>query len=87
MFVVTIAALVILQQKRRKHWRGVFATLTGIGLLILGYQDGVFSRDKQWYMSHFYFGILTALLMIFSLAIFEKIYQDCSNGWRSVHII
>jgi Protein of unknown function (DUF4079) len=38
-------------------------------------------------MSHFYFGILTALLMIFSLAIFEKIYQDCSNGWRSVHII
>ncbi|XTZ12458.1 MAG: DUF4079 domain-containing protein, partial [cyanobacterium endosymbiont of Rhopalodia inflata] len=26
-------------------------------------------------------------LMIFSLAILENIYQDCSNRWRSVHII
>ncbi|YAI82352.1 MAG: DUF4079 domain-containing protein [cyanobacterium endosymbiont of Rhopalodia sterrenbergii] len=87
MFVVTIAALVILQKTRQKHWRGVFATLTGIGLVILGFQDGVFRRDNQWYMSHFYFGILAALLMIFSLAILEDIYQDCSNRWRSVHII
>ncbi|BBA80029.1 hypothetical protein RGRSB_1621 [cyanobacterium endosymbiont of Rhopalodia gibberula] len=87
MFVVTIAALVILQKTRHKHWRGVFATLTGIGLVILGFQDGVFRRDNQWYMSHFYFGILAALLMIFSLAIIENIYQDCSNRWRSVHII
>ncbi|MGP0128044.1 MAG: DUF4079 domain-containing protein [cyanobacterium endosymbiont of Rhopalodia musculus] len=86
-FVVTIAALVILQKTRQKHWRGVFATLTGIGLVILGFQDGVFRRDNQWYMSHFYFGILAALLMIFSLAILEEIYQDCSNRWRSVHII
>lgn len=87
MFAVTIAALVILQKTRQKHWRVVFATLTGIGLVILGFQDGVFRRDSQWYMSHFYFGILVTLLMIFSLAILENIYQDCSNRWRSVHII
>ena len=86
-FVVTIAALIILQKTRKQHWRGVFATLTGIGLVILGFQDGVFRRDNQWYMSHFYLGILATLLMIFSLAIFENIYRDYSNSWRSIHII
>ncbi len=87
MFVVTITSLVILQKTRQKNWRGIFATLTGMGLVILGLQDGVFRRDNEWYISHFYFGILAALLMIFSLAIIEDIYQDRSNRWRNVHII
>lgn len=86
MFAVTITALVILQKTRQKRWRGVFATLTGIGLVALGFQDGIFRRDNQWYLSHFYLGILATLLMIFSLAVLEDIYQDSSNRWRNVHI-
>lgn len=87
MFVVTITSLVILHQTRQKHWRGIFATLTGIGVVVLGFQDGVFRRDNEWYISHFYYGMLAALLMIFSLAIIEDIYQDRSNRWRKIHII
>nr|WP_322744216.1 MULTISPECIES: hypothetical protein [unclassified Coleofasciculus] len=30
-------------------WRGIFATLTGAGLVILGSQDGVFRRTNEWY--------------------------------------
>lgn len=87
MFALTITSLVMLHRSRQKHWRGIFATLTGIGVVVLGFQDGVFRRDNEWYVSHFYFGIIAALLMIFSLAIIEDIYQDRSNRWRNVHII
>ncbi|MEH2444537.1 MAG: DUF4079 domain-containing protein [Nostoc sp.] len=34
-----------------------------------------------------YIGITAALLMIFSLAIVQDIYQDKSNRWRIVHTI
>lgn len=87
LYAATIASLVFLYKAREKLWRGIFATLTGMGLVILGFQDGVFRRDDEWYVSHFYLGIAAALLMIFSLAIVQDIYQDRSNRWRNVHII
>lgn len=87
MFAVTIASLVFLYRARQRHWRGIFATLTGMGLVILGCQDGVFRRTNEWYWSHYYFGIAAALLMIFSLAIVPDIYKDRSNRWRIIHTI
>lgn len=87
MFVVTIASLVFLNRAQPKLWRGVFATLTGMGLVILGCQPEVYRRGFEWYVSHYYYGIAAALLMIFSLAIFPEIYKDRSNRWRNTHII
>ncbi len=87
MFAATIGSLVFLYRARQRHWRGIFATLTGIGLVVLGCQDGIFRRDNEWYWSHYYIGITAALLMVFSLAIVEDIYKDRSNRWRNVHII
>ncbi|NJR75870.1 MAG: DUF4079 domain-containing protein [Scytonema sp. CRU_2_7] len=87
MFAATITSLVLLYRAKQALWRGIFATLTGAGLVILGCQDGVFRRDDEWYWSHYYFGITAALLMIFSLAIFPDIYKDRSNRWRIVHTI
>lgn len=85
MFAATIASLVFLYQARQQLWRGVFATLTGVGLVVLGFQDGVFRRDDEWLVSHFYYGIAAALLMVFSLAIAPEIYQDRSHRWRKIH--
>lgn len=87
MFGVTIASLVFLNRAQPKLWRGVFATLTGMGLIILGCQPEVFRRGFEWYVSHYYYGIAAAQLMIFSLAIFPDIYKDRSNRWRNTHII
>jgi hypothetical protein len=87
MFAVTIACLVLLYQAKQARWRGIFATLTGAGLVILGCQDGVFRRTNEWYWSHYYFGITAALLMIFSLAIVPEIYKDRSNRWRIIHTV
>jgi len=87
LFAATIGSLAFLYRARERHWRGIFATLTGIGLVVLGCQDGVFRRTDEWYWSHYYIGITAALLMVFSLAIVEDIYKDRSNRWRYVHII
>lgn len=87
MFVATIASLVMLNRARTKLWRAVFATLTGMGLVILGSQPEVFRRGFEWYVSHYYYGITAAMLMIFSLAIIPDIYQDRTNRWRNVHVI
>ncbi|EAZ90421.1 DUF4079 domain-containing protein [Crocosphaera chwakensis] len=87
MFILTAVSLYFLHISRQKHWRGIFATLTGMGIIILGCQDGVFRRTNEWYISHYYYGITAALLMIFSLAIIEDIYKDKSNRWRKFHII
>ena len=87
MFGLTIASLVFLYRAREKKWRAIFATLTGTGLVVLGCQDGVFRRTAEWYISHYYYGIVAALLMIFSLAIIEEIYKDKSLFWRKVHIV
>ncbi|MBE9006384.1 DUF4079 domain-containing protein [Fortiea sp. LEGE XX443] len=85
MFVATIASLVLLYQAKQPLWRGVFATLTGAGLVILGCQDGVYRLTSEWYWSHYYIGITAALLMIFSLAIVQDIYK--SHRWRIIHTI
>ncbi|MBD2255487.1 DUF4079 domain-containing protein [Nostoc parmelioides] len=87
MFVLTIASLVFLYQAKQKLWRGVFATLTGVGLVVIGCQDGVFRRTNEWYWSHYYIGISASLLMIFSLAIVQDIYQDKTHRWRIIHTI
>ncbi|MBD2182443.1 DUF4079 domain-containing protein [Planktothrix sp. FACHB-1355] len=87
MFLDTIAALVLLYLAKQKIWRGLFATLTGMGIVLLGCQDGVFRRTNEWYWSHYYIGITATLLMIFSLAIVQDIYKDKSNRWRTFHII
>jgi hypothetical protein len=87
MFIATIAALVLLYRARKPLWRGIFATLSGMGLVILGAQDGVYRLGNEWYWSHYYYGIAVSLLMIFSLAIVENIYKDRANRWRYLHII
>ena len=85
-FIVTIASFVLLFRAKPKLWRGIFATLTGMGLIILGAQEGVWRSSDEWYWSHYYYGMGVSLLMIFSLAIIEDIYKDRSNRWRKVHI-
>jgi Protein of unknown function (DUF4079) len=87
LFPLTIASLVILNQARPKLWRGIFASLTGMGLILLGCQPEVFRRGYEWYVSHYYYGMAAAMLMIFSLAIFPDIYQDRTNRWRNIHVI
>jgi hypothetical protein len=85
-YVATIASLVLLYKAATPLWRAVFATLTGMGVAILCFQDGVFRRDNEWYISHFYFGLIVTELMIFSLAIVPEIYRDRTLTWRKVHI-
>lgn len=87
MFPLTIASFVFIYRAKQKLWRGLFATLTGFGLVILGCQDGVFRRTGEWYLSHYYIGITAALLMIFSLTIVQDIYQDKTHRWRMIHTI
>ena len=86
LFAATMSSLVLLYKAKQRNWRAVFATLTGMGLVVLGCQDGVYRKTDQWYISHYYYGITAALLMIFSLAILPEIYKDRSNFWRRVHI-
>jgi len=87
LFVATIATFILLFRARAKLWRGIFATLSGMGLIILGAQEGVWRLSEQWYWSHYYYGMGVSLLMIFSLAIIDDIYKDRTNRWRKVHII
>ncbi|PIG95245.1 DUF4079 domain-containing protein [Gloeocapsopsis sp. IPPAS B-1203] len=87
MFAATITSLILLYQAKQRLWRGIFATLTGAGLIILGSQDGVFRRTNEWYLSHYYIGMAAAILMIFSLAIAPDIYKDRSQRWRKIHTI
>ncbi len=86
-FAATIASFVFLYKAKPSQalWRGVFATLTGMGLVILGSQDGVFRRGNEWYVSHYYYGILAALLMVISLAIVPEIYKN--QKWRIAHTV
>ena len=86
-FILTIASFTLLFKAKMTLWRGIFATLTGMGLIILGCQPEIFRRDNQWFFSHYYYGVAAALLMIFSVAIVQDIYKDRKNRWRMVHII
>lgn len=87
MFIFTIASFILLFRARVKLWRGIFATLSGMGVIILGCQDGVFRRSNEWFFSHYYYGVVVCLLMIFSVAIMDDIYRDKSHKWRNIHII
>ncbi|QSJ20486.1 DUF4079 domain-containing protein [Nostoc sp. UHCC 0702] len=87
LFAAAIACLYLLYQAKEKNRRGIFATLTGMVLVVLGCQDGIYRKTEQWYVSHYYYGLVAALLMIFSLAILPDIYKDKTNRWRQVHII
>jgi peptidoglycan/LPS O-acetylase OafA/YrhL len=87
LFLGSIAAMVFLYQATSKLWRGTFATLAGLGLVVIGAQPEVYRNDKEWFFSHYYYGIAASLLMIFSVAIVQDIYQDRQNRWRKVHII
>jgi MFS family permease len=86
-FVVAIASLALLYRAKTRLWRCVFAILTSVSLIVLGSQDGVYRNDAQWYISHYYYGITAALLMIFSLAIVREIYQDRTHRLRNIHIV
>ncbi|MEM7590629.1 MAG: DUF4079 domain-containing protein [Cyanobacteria bacterium P01_A01_bin.83] len=85
LFAATIASLVLLLQAKPKLWRGIFATMTGMGLIILGQQDGVWRLPDEWYWSHYYYGIAVSLLMILSIAIVDDIYRNLAI--RNLHII
>ncbi len=87
LFPATIASLVFLNKAQQKIWRGIFATLTGMGLVLLGCQPAVFRRTDEWFVSHYYIGLAAAMLMIFSLAIVPEIYKDRSNRWRIIHAV
>jgi hypothetical protein len=87
MYGVCITSLILLYKAQQKLWRGIFATLTGAALVVLSFQDGIFRRDNEWFISHFYYGVAAALLMIFSIAIIQDIYQDRTNRWRVIHTI
>jgi hypothetical protein len=93
MYVVAIGSLVCLFRARPKVWRATFATLAGAAIVVLSLQPGIFRRDNgqlfqgEWYVSHWYSGVLVTLLMIFSIAIVPDIYQDRSHRWRLVHTV
>lgn len=83
MYVLTLAVLVLLYRSSARHWRAILATLTGMGLWLLGLQPGVFRRGYEWQVSHFYLGMTAAMLMIFALATLPEIYS--SKRWRLTH--
>ncbi|MBD2484866.1 DUF4079 domain-containing protein [Planktothrix sp. FACHB-1365] len=87
MFIFTLVSLILLYRAKPNQplWRGIFATLTGMGIVVIGCQDGVFRRGYEWQFSHYYYGVAAALLMIFSLAIVPDIYK--SNRWRITHTV
>ncbi|WP_055075269.1 DUF4079 domain-containing protein [Pseudanabaena sp. 'Roaring Creek'] len=87
LFFGSIASMVFLYRATSKLWRGTFATLAGMGLIAIGSQPEIYRKDSEWFFSHYYYGIASALLMIFSVAIVQDIYQDRQNRWRNVHII
>jgi hypothetical protein len=84
MFAATIGSLALLYRARSERWRVVFAALTSTGLIVLGLQDGVFRRLDEWFVSHYFYGTVVAILMVISLTILPEIYRHLS--WRKLHI-
>lgn len=87
MFLATIGSLILLYRARPWYWRATFAGLTSLGVIVLGFQDGVFRRDNEWFVSHFYYGLTATVLMILSLAMVQDIYRDRTQVWRRIHIL
>jgi MFS family permease len=86
LFGAAIVSLTLLYWAKSRLWRGTFATLSSLSLIVLGAQDGVYRKTEQWYVSHYYYGITAAVLMIVALAILREVYQDRTQRWRTVHI-
>ena len=84
MFAFTIASLVMLYRAKPALWRGIFAALSSMGLIILGSQPEVFRRGYELFVSHYYYGMGASLLMIVSVAVLPEIYK--SPAWRRAHI-
>lgn len=84
MYGLTIAAFIVLYQAKTPAWRGAFATLSSMGIIILGCQPGIFRRSNEWFISHYYYGIVAAVLMVISVAALPEIYK--SKAWRRSHI-
>jgi len=87
LFAGTVAAFVGLLGAKKQPATAILAALTGAGVFALGFQDGVFRRDDEWYVSHFYLGLTVTVLMLLSLVIVQNIYQDKSGRWRLAHIV
>ena len=85
MFGVTLGSLLMLLKAKKMLWRVTFSVLSSVGLILLGWQDGVFRRENEWFISHFFYGLFAALLMIFSVAVLPEIYR--SQQWRKVHSV
>lgn len=83
-YVLTITSLIFLYRSREALWRGTFATLSSMGLIILGAQPEIWRRSNEWFVSHFYYGMGAALLMVVSVAVLPEIYK--SKAWRRAHI-
>ncbi len=101
-FVVTAVSLVLLYGSQETPWRYVFGFLTAVGILVLGFQDAllgraplfdatkygaIFRRDFDWMVSHFYSGMVAALLMVLSLTTMKDIYRDLSHTARRLHSV
>lgn len=87
MFLATIGSLILLYRAKPWYWRATFAGLTSLGVIVLGFQDGVFRRDDEWFVSHFYYGLIATVLMIVSLAMVQDIYRDRTQVLRRIHIL
>jgi Protein of unknown function (DUF4079) len=96
LFGAAIASLYFLYVAKQRLWLGIFATMTGMAVILIGFQDNIFKRegfgaifrrDDMWLISHFYLGMTATMLMIFSLAIIQDIYKDRQNRWRTAHIV
>jgi hypothetical protein len=87
MYGGTIATFSCIDRAKQGYWRAIFATLTSMGLIILGSQDGVYRREKEWFVSHFYYGLGAAILTICAMAMLPEIHRDRTNRWRNAHII
>ncbi|MGF1520916.1 MAG: DUF4079 domain-containing protein [Leptolyngbyaceae cyanobacterium] len=83
-YALTVATLIFLYRAKMPMWRGIFAALSSMGLIILGCQPEIFRRGNEWFISHYYYGMGAALLMIVSVAILPEIYR--SPAWRRAHI-
>ena len=85
MFGVTIGSLAMLFKAKQPKWRVTFSVICTFAFIILGSQDGIFRRENEWFISHFFYGMAAGILMILSVAILPEIYK--SKKWRNVHII
>ena len=86
-FILTTASCVFLYRAKTKIWRGTFAILTSMGFIILGSQKWIYHRNNEWYISHYYYGLIATILMVISLTVVQEIYKDKSQKWRKAHII